>query len=110
LRLNQIGLPASSTSSPVSSNNSQQQDSRGATFHGFHGSLDEMRYTQIMKSEIKSEVLRLIEKLPEDATWQDLEYAMYIRQVVAAGVADLDAGRTHTSEEIRQMFNLPPRP
>jgi predicted transcriptional regulator len=68
-----------------------------------------MRYTQNMKSEIKSEVLRLIEKLPEDATWQDLEYAMYVRQAVAAGVADLEAGRTHTSEEIRQMFKLPPR-
>ena len=68
-----------------------------------------MRYARVMKTEIKAEVLRLVDRLPEDATWADLEYAMYVRQSVEAGLDDLEAGRTLTSEEVRKRFGLSAR-
>jgi predicted transcriptional regulator len=62
-----------------------------------------------MNTPVKEQAQRLLETLPEDATWEDLQYAIYIHQAVEAGQADIDAGRVYTSEEVRQKFKLPPR-
>jgi catabolite regulation protein CreA len=35
-----------------------------------------------MKTEIRSEAMRLVEQLPDDATWEDLQYLIYVRQTV----------------------------
>ncbi len=53
--------------------------------------------------------MRLVEQLPEDATWEDLQYAIYVHQAIEAGEADADAGRVYTSDEIRAEFKLKPR-
>ena len=37
---------------------------------------------------VKNEALRLVEKLPEDVTWDDIMHAIYVRQSVEAGLAD----------------------
>jgi predicted transcriptional regulator len=42
---------------------------------------------------IKPEARRLVEQLPDSATWDDLAYEVYVRQAIEAGVADADAGR-----------------
>ena len=42
---------------------------------------------------IKPEARRLVERLPDSATWDDLAYEVYVRQAVEAGLADSDAGR-----------------
>jgi predicted transcriptional regulator len=42
---------------------------------------------------IKSEARRLVDSLPDSATWDDLAYEVYVRQSVEAGLADADAGR-----------------
>ncbi|WP_289500261.1 hypothetical protein [Gloeocapsopsis sp. IPPAS B-1203] len=41
---------------------------------------------------IKEAARRLIEQLPEDSTWDDLMYEIYVRQAVEAGLADTQAG------------------
>lgn len=45
------------------------------------------------KVNIKQEARRLIDKLPENSTWDDLMYEIYVRQVVEAGLADSQAGK-----------------
>ncbi len=57
--------------------------------------------------KIKSEAKRLVEDLPEDATWDDLMYRIYVRQAVEAGLRDSDAGRTVSVDEVRARFGLP---
>ena len=42
---------------------------------------------------IKPEARRLVDSLPDSATWDDLAYEVYVRQSVEAGLADADAGR-----------------
>src|SRR5688572_26779076 len=37
---------------------------------------------------IKPEARRLVESLPDSATWDDLAYEVYVRQSVEAGLAD----------------------
>ena len=53
---------------------------------------------------IKEEAKRLIDSLPENSTWSDLMYEIYVRREIEAGVADLDAGRFKSHEEVKQLF------
>jgi predicted transcriptional regulator len=55
---------------------------------------------------IKEEAQDLLKNLPEDATWDDLMYKIYIRQAIEAGLKDSEAGRTIDVEEVRGRFGL----
>lgn len=44
-------------------------------------------------STIKEEVRRLIDRLPEDAAWEDIQYDDYIRKAIEAGLKDSCEGR-----------------
>ncbi len=57
-------------------------------------------------TNIKQEAQRLIEKLPADATWDDLMYEIYVRQAIEAGLADSETGRTLAVKEVRAKFGL----
>ncbi|WP_251930750.1 hypothetical protein [Salinibacter ruber] len=37
-------------------------------------------------TKVKEEAQRLIEKLPDDATWDDLMRRIYVRQAIEAGL------------------------
>jgi hypothetical protein len=55
---------------------------------------------------IKQRARRLVEKLPEDATWDDLMYEIYLRQAIEAGLRDSLAGRTLDIKEVRARFGF----
>ncbi len=57
-------------------------------------------------TQLKDEAHRLVEGLPEDATWDDLMYAVYVRQKIEAGLADAEAGRLTPHEEVKRQFGL----
>jgi predicted transcriptional regulator len=57
-------------------------------------------------TQIKEEALKLIESLPDDATWEDLTRLMLERQMIEEGIADLEAGRVWTSDEIREKLGM----
>jgi predicted transcriptional regulator len=57
-------------------------------------------------TNIKQEASRLVEQLPEHATWDDLMYEIYVRQAVEAGLADSEAGRTLDVKEVRAKFGF----
>ncbi len=58
------------------------------------------------EATIKHEARRLVERLPEDATWEDLQYEIYFRQAVEAGLKDSQKGRTVSLEEARRRLGL----
>lgn len=55
---------------------------------------------------VKEEAKRLIERLPEDMTWDDLMHEIYVRQSIEAGLADSEAGRVTDVAEVRAKFGL----
>ena len=55
---------------------------------------------------VKSEAMRLVDALPDDATWDDVVVRFYVRQCVDAGIADADAGRVLDVAEVRRKFGL----
>ena len=58
-------------------------------------------------SAVKEELRRLAKDLPEDATWEDVQEAIYLRQIVARGLEDVAAGRVRPVEEVRKSIGLP---
>ena len=59
-------------------------------------------------TKVKDEARRLIEELPENATWDDLMHKIYVRQAIEAGLEDSDAGRTLDVKDVRARFGLKP--
>ncbi|MCD5406971.1 MAG: hypothetical protein LRZ99_04700 [Desulfotomaculum sp.] len=57
-------------------------------------------------TNVKQEAYHILEKLPENATWDDLMYKIYVRQAIEAGLEDSKAGRTIDIKDIRTKFGL----
>jgi hypothetical protein len=55
----------------------------------------------------KDEAHELVNRMPENATWDDLIEEIYVRQVIQRGLADSRAGRTTDVREIRRRYGLP---
>lgn len=56
------------------------------------------------ESKLKEEAHRLVDHLPDDATWEDLQYEIHVRQAIEAGLKDLREGRAISHEEVRREF------
>jgi len=52
-------------------------------------------------STAKEAARALIEHLPEQATWDEIMYELYVKQKIEAGLADVRAGRTVPHEEVK---------
>ena len=52
----------------------------------------------------KQEVEQLLEALPDDATLEDIQYHIYVKQKIAQGLADVRAGRVISQEEVEKRF------
>ncbi|HTU18751.1 MAG TPA: hypothetical protein VMG10_11880 [Gemmataceae bacterium] len=59
------------------------------------------------ETTIKDEAHRIVEQLPDGASWEDLIYRLYVRQSIEAGLRDGEVGRVETVEEVRKSFGLP---
>ena len=55
--------------------------------------------------DIKDQARRLVDNLPEESTWDDLMYEIYVRQAVEAGLEDSKAGRTM---DVTEVINVQP--
>jgi hypothetical protein len=58
-------------------------------------------------ANVKDEARRLVDQLPNDATWDDLLYQIYVRQSIEAGLEDCRQGRLVPVAEVRKRLGLP---
>jgi len=52
----------------------------------------------------KEEVQRILKSLPDDATLEDIQYRIYVRQAIAAGLRDVQEGRVVSQEEVERRM------
>ena len=52
-------------------------------------------------STVKEAARDVIERLREDATWDDLMYELYVKQKIEQGIADVEAQRVIPHERVR---------
>ncbi len=43
----------------------------------------------------------IIDRLPEQASWDDIMYELYVKQKIEEGLADIEAGRTIPHEQVK---------
>lgn len=55
-------------------------------------------------SAVKDEVESLLKRLPEGSTLEDVQYGLYVIEKLKRGMADADAGRTLTQEEVEKRL------
>jgi len=55
----------------------------------------------------KEQAHKLIDRMPANATWDDLMHEIYVREVIERGLADSLAGKTKDVKEVRVKYGLP---
>lgn len=56
----------------------------------------------------KQEAKRLVDMMPDNATWDDLINEIYVREVIERGLADSKASQTTDVQEVRAKYGLHP--
>lgn len=56
--------------------------------------------------DIKSKVNETLRTLPDDASWEDVMYRIYVRQKIESGMKDVAQGDTLSVAEVRKRFGL----
>jgi len=52
----------------------------------------------------KEEAKKLIEKLPEHATWDDIMYELYVKKKLAVALKAAEEGRVLSHEEVKKRL------
>ena len=52
----------------------------------------------------KEQAMSVIQSLPDDCTYDDIMYELYVRKKVEEGIKDADEGRTIPHEEVKKRF------
>ena len=54
----------------------------------------------------KDQAHKLVDKMPQNSSWDDLMHEIYVREVIEQGLADSKAGRTKDIREVREKYGL----
>lgn len=52
----------------------------------------------------KDQVQQILQMLPEDASLEDIQYHIYVRQKIEQGLADGEAGRVVSHAEVQRRL------
>ena len=57
-------------------------------------------------ANVKQAAHQVIDRLPDDVSWDEVAYRMEIRASIERGLADVEAGRAIPQEEIEKHFGI----
>jgi predicted transcriptional regulator len=52
-------------------------------------------------SIVKDEARKILDEIPDDATWEDIMYHFYVRLKIDEGLEDIEAGRVVPHDEVK---------
>jgi hypothetical protein len=52
----------------------------------------------------KEEIRRMLDTLPDDATWEDVQYSIYVRERIERGRREADEGKVIDQVEIERRM------
>ncbi len=50
----------------------------------------------------KDAAREVIDRLPDQATWDDIAYELYVKEKIERGLADVAAGQTFSHDEVKR--------
>jgi len=54
---------------------------------------------------VKDSIRSVIQSLPGSVTWDEVQYRLFVRQQIEAGLADSEAGRLIDTDEMRNRLS-----
>jgi predicted transcriptional regulator len=55
-------------------------------------------------SPIKEAVIKMVEALPDNCTWEDVQYRLYVRAKVEQGLLDIEEGNVVSQQEAERRI------
>jgi len=55
-------------------------------------------------SSVKEEAKKLIDRLPDQVTWDDIMYEFYVKKKIATGIKAAEEGRIISHEKVKKRF------
>jgi predicted transcriptional regulator len=55
-------------------------------------------------SIVKEEAKKLLDNLPDEASWDDILYEMYVRKKIDEGIKAADEGKLVSHEDVKKRF------
>lgn len=56
-------------------------------------------------STAKEEVRKILDQLPDDSSFEDIQYHIYVREKIEGGLKDVREGRVLSQEEVEQRMS-----
>ena len=56
-------------------------------------------------STAKEEVRKLLEQLPDDSSFEDIQYHIYVREKIERGLQEVKEGRVLSQEEVERKMS-----
>jgi len=56
-------------------------------------------------STAKEEVRKLLDQLPDEASFEDIQYHVYVREKIERGLKDVEEGRVFTQAEVEEKMS-----
>lgn len=60
---------------------------------------------QIEPETVKQAASSILQSLPDDVTWERVQYYLFVRQQVELGLADAEAGRLLETLDVRKRLD-----
>ena len=55
-------------------------------------------------STTKEQAIQLISRLPEEVTWEDIMYRLYVKRKIEEGIKAAEEGRTVSHDQVKELF------
>lgn len=56
------------------------------------------------KGNVKSELIKMLDALPDDITWEDIQYHIYVRQKLEHAMEDVKHGRVFSQKQVEKWM------
>ncbi|HEX6728313.1 MAG TPA: hypothetical protein VF078_13255 [Nitrospira sp.] len=56
-------------------------------------------------STAKDEVRKLLDRLPDEASFEDIQYHIYVREKIERGLKDVEEGRVLSHQEVERRMS-----
>ena len=53
----------------------------------------------------KEEVIKILDAIPDDATFEDIQYHIYVREKIEKGLGDIEKGKTLSHSEVKNRMS-----
>jgi predicted transcriptional regulator len=57
-----------------------------------------------LMSFVKDEARKIVDNLPENASWEDLMYQLYVKKRIEAALQEIENGETISHEEVKKKL------